>query len=250
MPERLSPDVREFLWNDPFGLDVYPRRNNPPSPTRDGRSVALILLKRYLADLTFNRPGACEEDDPIRFQIPESHIHVEWPAPEVELKLPAIALLAQAPGSYESRGMTTYVDESTHDVFAPKTVVNIMGEYVEQFVLEIWSETKAHRRSMLVGIEQALSPFQQMAGLRFVMKDYFGQFACLSLQSREIVDDEDAVRIRRRARMVIELRFNVVSLVNVETLTPETTVGVDAWDNGEAVEEDAEPSGTNCPDDC
>lgn len=248
----FSKEVRAVLWNDPFGENVFPKRDRQPPLAEDGRTVALRTLKRYLADLSFYRPGGFdkvtgEKLPPIKFKIPPVDIHVEWPDDESELNMPAIALLAQAPADYDSVGLASHVDETTRDVFAPKTVVNIMGEYVEQFVLEIWSETKAHRRSLLIGIEQALSPFEQMSGLRFRMPDYYGQLVCFALKTRELVDDEDAVRVRRRARMVIDMRFNSVSLANVEPLEPLLSATVDADDDGNAVPlEDEVPGPPKC----
>ncbi len=175
MPEKLSKEVRDVLWMDPFGT-VYPPRPNPPPLVEDGRTVALKTLRRYFEDLTFYRPGgrhpaSKERLPPIAFKIPHRDIYVEWPDDETELRLPAIALLAQQAADYDTIGMTTYVDESSQDVYSPGTVLNVMGEYVENFVIDIWADTKPHRRSMLIGLEQALSPFEQMAGLRFIMPD-------------------------------------------------------------------------------
>ena len=246
----FSKEVRDVLWQDPFGENVFPRRARPPFPAEDGRTVALRTLRRYLADLTFYRAGgkddAGERLPPIPFQIPAENIHLEWPDNEAALQLPAIALLAQGPGEYDSIGVMTNVDEESQDQIAPGTVVNLLSELQENFVLEIWSATKQHRRALRAGIEQALSPFEQMAGLRFRMPDYYNQLACFALQSCEIVDDEEAVRIRRRARMVIELRYNVCALVNVSPMQPQMTALVDADDDGSPIEPDEEAPPSNC----
>ena len=114
--------------------------------------------------------------------------------------------------------MTNNVDEGTENTFAPNTVVIWQGEYIENFVLEIWAKTKQERRSMLAGIEKYMSPLQQMAGIRFRMPDYYDQLCCFSLQSREIVDDEAAQFARRKARLVIELRYNL-SLIHISEPT-------------------------------
>jgi hypothetical protein len=229
---KFRPEVRALLAQDPFGEDVFPRRENLLPLSKDGRTVALETLRMYLADLTFRRPGGRDKQSkatlpPIEFKIPESRIYVEWPDDEVELELPAIALLGEAQADYDSIGLTNYVDESSYGKYSPGTVVTWMGEYVENFALEIWAETRQQRRAMLVGIEQALSPFQQMAGLRFRMPDYYDQLCCFALQSRQIMDDEDAAQVRRKAKMVIELRYNCVAAVNVEPMTPTVAIEVD-----------------------
>lgn len=249
MPEKLSKEVLKVLWNQPFGT-VYPPRPNPPPLVEDGRTVALRTLKRYFEDLVFYRPGGRDPKSgerlaPIPFSIPARDIHVEWPDDEVELRLPAIALLSQEAANYDAIGLTNYIDEKTRDEFAPGTVVMLMGEYVENIVVEVWANTKAQRRSMLVGIEQALSPLEQMAGLRFVMPDYYGQLVCFSLQSREVVDDEEGVLARRKARMVVQMTFNCAALVNVQPLIPVVTTQVDVDEDTlvEVVLDEDEPGG-------
>lgn len=249
---KFSPETKAVLWTDPFGLDVFPARDNQPPPTVDGRTVALQSLRRFLADLTFYRPGTRDPNTlllgpPIPFQIPLTSIYVEWPDDEIDLKLPAIALLAITDADLEAVGLANVVDEDTLNVFAPNTIVLITGEYNENFALEIWADTKAHRRAMVVGIEQALSPFAQMAGLRFVMPDYYGQLCVFELQKRQYVDDEEAVRIRRRARLTVQLRYQSCALVNVNPMNPIATMVVDA-DEGTGEEVDLTDDSPTSPD--
>ncbi len=243
---KFSKEVRAVLWGDPFG-EVYPRREPPPPPIYDGRTAALRILKKYFSELTFYRAGGKDEvgetKPPIAYQVPWRDIHVEWPDDEDELHLPALAFLAQGPGEYDAIGMTGFVEEDTKDVYSPGTVLTWLNEYVEKFVVEIWAETKAQRRSMIAGIEQALSPLQQMSGIRFRMPDYYEQLVCFSLETREIVDDEQATFLRRRARLVVQMRFNVVALVNCVDMTPVSTLRVDVDEdtNVALTVEDVEP---------
>ncbi len=250
---KFSKEVRDVLWGDPFG-EVYPKREPPRSPVYDGRTAALRILKLYFQELTFYRPGGRdartgEQNAPIAFQVPERDIHVEWPDDEEDLKLPALALLAQAPADYDAIGMTNYVQEETRDKYSPGTVLIWMSEAVEKFVVEVWAETKQQRRSIKAGLEQALSPLQQMAGLRFRMPDYYDQLVCFALETSEIVDDEQATFLRRKARLVIEMRFNVVALVNVSELDPRMVATVDADDDtGVAVNLDDEEGAPGAPE--
>ncbi len=153
---KFSKEVRDVLWGDPFG-EVYPKREPPRSPVYDGRTAALRILKLYFQELTFYRPGGRdartgEQNAPIAFQVPERDIHVEWPDDEEDLKLPALALLAQAPADYDAIGMTNYVQEETRDKYSPGTVLIWMSEAVEKFVVEVWAETKQQRRSIKAGM--------------------------------------------------------------------------------------------------
>jgi hypothetical protein len=236
---KFSQAIRDVLWGNQFG-EVFPKRDDPPPATYDGRTAALKILKAYFRELTFYRPGGRDasgaQKAPIPFQIPDRDIHIEWPDDEADLHLPSLAFLSQGIADYDSIGLVSYVEENTVDHYAPGTVLIWMSEYVEKFSVEIWAETKAQRRSMLVGLEQALSPLEQMAGLRFHMPDYYEQLVCFELMTREVVDDDQAGFVRRKARMVIEMRFNVVSLVNIQDLRPSLSLTVDADDaTGEPV---------------
>lgn len=232
---KFSKAIRDVLWGDPFN-EVYPKREPPPPPVYDGRTAAMRILKQYFSELTFFRPGGKNElgieQPPIDFKIPKRDIHVEWPDDEAELHLPALALLANQAADYDSIGMTNYVQENTRDKYAPNTVLIWMSEYIEDFPVEVWAETKQQRRSILAGLEQALSPLQQMAGIRFRMPDYYDQLVVFETLSREIFDDDQATFLRRRARIMLKVRFNVVALVNVQPLVPSTETLVDVEADG------------------
>lgn len=224
-------NVLDLLFGDPFGR-VYPPKENPRVLSVDGRTVALRILKRYLRELTFYLPGgrdpntgkACA-DVPFRFR--EDDIHVEWPDNEEDLRFPSIVFLSTGAAKYDAIGLTTYVEEKTRDVYAPGTVLQWMSEFTENFVIEIWATKRAERRSVLAGIEAAVTPTEQMYGLRFRMPDYFNELVCFTAMGREIFDEPDAVRGRRRARINMEMRFNQVRLVNYAELAVITQVQTD-----------------------
>ncbi len=63
------------------------------------------------------------------------------------------------------------------------------------------------------------------------------------------MDDEQATFLRRKARLVIEMRFNVVALVNVSELDPRMVATVDADDDtGVAVNLDDEEGAPGAPE--
>lgn len=238
---KLTKRIRDLLWGQPFG-DVYPRRDAPPPPVYDGRTAALGILREYFSQLVFYRPGGRDElgqtKDPIPFQIPKRDIHVEWPDNEDELRAPSLAFLSIGPADYEAIGMTSYIDENWKE---PGYLLTWQSEYVETFSIDVWCETKAQRRSVILGLEQSLSPLEYMAGIRFVMPDYYGQLVCFSLQNREIIDDEQATVLRRKARLLVEMRFNVCALYPVNPLEPVVDIQVDAdEDTGDEIVTEAE----------
>lgn len=234
MPNKsqFSKFIQDHLVGDPWG-GVYPPKANPPPLPLDGRTVALRILRRYLSELEFLRPGAAPvngapEGPPVAFHVCEEHILVGWPAAEVEAAFPSIAMLG-GPADYLAIGLGNYIDEDTIDKYQRGTAVQWQSEYSEKVTLEIWADSLPELRGILSGVETALTPTEVMYGIRFRMPEYFGQLVTFSLQSRENVDDADAARGRRRARLVVEMRFNVVALVNVLglELTMKTDVDID-----------------------
>ena len=225
----FSKRIRDLLWGEPFG-DVYPTREPPPPPVYDGRTAALGILREYITELTFYRPGGKDQLGnplpPIAFQIPRRDIYVEWPDNEADLRAPSLAFLSIGPADYASIGMTSYVDENWQKEH-PGELLTWMSEYQETFSIDIWCETKQQRRAVILGLEQSLSPLEYMAGLRFVMPDYYGQLVCFALQSREIIEEDSNTLLRRKARLLVQMYFNVVAAYPVNPMEPVVDVEVD-----------------------
>lgn len=223
----LSDKVKAFFVGNPFG-EVYPPRPAPPPLPNDGRTIAMRLLFDYISELTFYRSGDTG-GDPIPFQIGRDTMQIEAPGAVGVAPMPSIGILP-GDGVYAAIGLTAYWEESTRDQFSRGTVLQWQSEYTETFQLEVLCSTKAERRAIISGLEAALVPTEQWYALRFVMKDYFNQLAAFALQSRSL-DDTDAVRGRRRVKFKIELRHNVVALVNYNEFFPQT--GIVVFDNGQ-----------------
>lgn len=246
IPKDLSPEMRKLLFGTPWG-ETFPSRPNPPPLAVDGRTVALRILRRYLSELTFFRAGDKNPDgsrgSPIPFKIVEKDIQIGWPDYEKTENFPSVVLLHGA-GEYNTIGLSGYVEEDTRDKYGIGTVVQWMSEYQEDVILEIWANKRAEMRSILAGIEVSLSPTEQMYGLRFTMPDYFGEFVCFTLGTRQEFDDADSAKNRRHARLTIEMRFTVVALVNYVLARGElhTTVDVDPDYNTPVTDEELGPS--------
>jgi hypothetical protein len=241
---KLSKAIRDLFIQQPFG-EVWPPRAEPPPQTVDGRTVALRIMKKYIGELTFFRPGGKDQNGvagpPVAFKVLPENIHIEWPDDPVEMVFPSIVFLSQGPAQYAAIGLTTNLDEDSVNKFAPGTVVQIQSEFTETFAIEIWADTKPQRRSLLAGLETSLTPTETMYGIRFRMPDYYDQLVCFSLGSRMLTDDEFATKNRRKAQLMIEMRFNTVALVNVNTIDPSVKVSVDVdLDSGEPVTLDDE----------
>lgn len=224
---RIPSRVRSLLIGKPFG-EVFPPRAAPKSLPVDGRTAALRVLRDYVTDLTFyreNREG--ESKTPLGFQILHRNFHIEDPDENTKLVTPSIRIKPGA-ATYQSIGLGSYVMESTRNVFAPGTVLQWQSEYNERIMLEIIASKKAERRAILSGLETALTPTEQMAGIRFVMPDYYDVSVCYTLNGRPSgVDDSEATHNRRKVQLEIEMRFTIVALVNTVDFTPTVKVNVD-----------------------
>lgn len=232
-----SKEVEDALFGDPFaGL-----ASGKPVPY-DGRTAALSILRKYLSEITFYRQGGKDSvgtrEPPIAFQVPLRDIHVEWPEDEAEMNLPAIALLAQSPANYQTPGLVTNVIEDSRDKYGDNTVLNVEAAVDEIFLIELWCKTKQERRGLKKGIEEIMSPLQQMSGLRFVMPDYYDRLATFVVQSYEVVDDEMATYARRKGKFLVQLTYLQVVLVEVPPMLPVTEVNVS--DSGDSAASDDE----------
>jgi hypothetical protein len=233
----LGPSLTKLIKGRLYGR-VWPARPSPQGPSVDGRTVALRTLAKYVAALTFWRPGAAlpggGSGPAIPFKIPTEHFFIEMPDNTRNMPFPCIAIVHDT-AKYDVIGLTSYVEEDSAGVWAPNTVVQWQGEYVENIQLELWCNHKAERRALLAGIETALSPTEQMSGVRFHMPDYYDQLVCFTLNDRRLIDEPDSLRNRRRATLGIEMRFNVVALVNTVPMRPTVVVEVDDGSDGNPV---------------
>src|SRR6266850_962189 len=222
----LPSDLAKLLQGTPFG-EKFPPQPNPPVPSRDGRTVALELLGEYVSSLRFFRPGA-RGFPPIPFSVAPEHFHVDWPESTATLRTAECAC-AVLPGkvTYETIGLTNYVLEETRDAYQRGTVAMWMGCHAESLQLEFWCATAPHARSIKAGFEVAMSPVEQMAGIRFAMPRYFGQLVTFSLDGCQIQSDEMSGRGRRRVRFDVSMRYNTTQLVNSVTLVPQVQVETD-----------------------
>jgi hypothetical protein len=214
------PTAHDLLTGDPFGL-ITPPRPELPLAAVDGRTIALKILRQYISELHFSRP---DRGRPIKYQIPLENIHLEQPAQQ-DLAFPSI-VFRPGNGQYDLIGMGAYINESTLDRYAPGTAVQDQSEWIETITLECWAETGAQRASIVAGLEQALVPIEQYYGLRFRMPDYFDQMVVFALNAGSRPDDAEAAKNRRWAVLQVEMRFNVVALVNVQTMKPVLTAEV------------------------
>jgi len=226
-PANLPKKLLDILFGDPWGR-VFPRRPPVPAATQqvDGRTVALRILRDYVCALVFYLP--MEEGCPPKpFQLLPENFHLEWQRGLADnMKFPS-CVIEGSRAEYDSIGLVSYIEESTRDVYAPNTVLQWQAEYIETINLELWASEEPALRSMLAGIETAISPTEQMSGLRFRMPDYFDELVCFTLNRRENYGESDASKGRRRAQVELEMRFNIVALIDTVQLQVQVSVETD-----------------------
>jgi hypothetical protein len=217
---KVSPEID--IQGNPFG-EVFPPRPKPPTLSVQPRKTALRLLLKYISTLSFHKPGT-ENTAPIEFQIPLSNMYTSQPDNEQAMEFPAIVVKPTQMGTYAFVGLSSYIAEASRDLFEVGKVLQVQCEFTEVFQLEVWAPSDALRSAILAGIETSLVPTEALYGLRLIMHDYFDQTVCFTLFRSMSPDNSDTVRNRRTAQIEIEMRFNIVNLVNYLTLQPSVDV--------------------------
>jgi hypothetical protein len=220
----MAEDPGFTFVGETFG-NVFPPRPPVALPTIEARTAALRAFANYLATLRFMRPGFKGSPFPEEFRVKREDIHVEQPDGVVDLRFPSIAFLGGR-GTYDwFRLGGPYLFDETYNCFGPGTVLAWAGDYVEDFTIECWASKKPERRAMIAGIEAAMLRSESSTATRFELTEFFGVVASYDLSQRELNEDE-AVRNRRRAMLYVNLRVPVVELVNAVTLKPYVRVVV------------------------
>lgn len=239
--------VEALVRGTPWG--AFAGRPNPLPGAVDGRTACLRVLRRFIAELTFRRPG--DKDPvtgrlgaPIAFQIPAKDILIGWPDNVEDLRFPSIVMLAGGEATYDPLGFTTYIEEASEGIYGVGTVLHGMAEIQETLVLDVWGSKKPELRALLSGLETVFSPSQDMATLRFRVPDYFNELVAFTLKGRELFEEPDAALNRRHFRLTFDMRFNLVRLVTTGPITIQATVAVDAdpLTGGELTLDPNEPS--------
>jgi hypothetical protein len=219
----FTDSLRAALDGTPFNQKFPPA---PPqkNPDVDGRTHALRVLRKYIEQIVFRIPDPPTQDEPRKkpreFQFEESRILLEWPDNPENLLFPRIEF-NPGEGQYLPFGLTPAVFEETRDVIKPGTVLTCANEYVENLQLQVHATRRQHRRAFVAGLEAMLSaPLEEVSGLRFKMPEYYGETVSFQLLGRSNRDDEDSAKNRRRADLTLEMRFNIVRLVNTVELVP------------------------------
>lgn len=222
----FSAALARILRGTPFGA-VFPPRPPPPNPSVDGRTHALRALRTYLREVTFQLPDPPHGTKSFRIEHSptQPRIHIGRPDWAQELLLPSIVFTA-GEQEYLPIGLTPQTFEDSRDRYGAGTVLTCSYEYQEKVGVEVWASTKAQQRALLAGVEAALQPVEEFAGIRLVLPDFYAETARFTPLSRTNVDDDDAGRRRRRTDLVFEMNFNLVRLVRYVEVRPQATADV------------------------
>jgi len=210
---------------------VFPPGNGPILPDLGAREVGLERLRDWIAGLEFRRTMAPGQD-PQRWRLPAERIHIHWPDDPEEAKMPAVAFL---PGDtlHDSFGLgpASLIEESV-DVYAPGMALVLLADYVERITIEVWAAHAAARRSVVAGIQTSMLLGDASSVLRLALPGYFDQVATYALvDGPGYFEETDAVRGRRRAQVLIEMRVPELVLVDVRRLQMVLDLGGVAAEN-------------------
>jgi hypothetical protein len=215
---------RPILQGSPWGR-IYPRRESPRRAIQpvDGRTWGLRALRDYLCALEFYCPGPDNTVTP--FRIRPENFWLEQPENlPGGMKFPSVSIQGSR-GDYQAVGFVTFLQEETRDRFAPGTVVQWQSEYAERINVEVWASEEPELRALLAGLETAMNPVEELAGVRLFLDQYYGQPCHFLLTRRENYSDADAAKGRRHAQLEMTMTANVVRLVRYAPFRPQVSVG-------------------------
>jgi hypothetical protein len=215
-PPIVGPTAKSLLVGNPFGT-VEPPRPEIPFRSRTARKHSLRLLRQYISELTFWRPGG-QGRPPISFKIERKNFHISPPQNFAPVVFPSTGILPGI-GDYQATGLGTYYIPESADVYLPGTVLQLSADYNEKFSIELWCTEDAERDAIKAGMEDALNPSEDCAGIRFRMPDYYNQTCCFVFESSQDVDDYSGQN-RYKALIGMSFYVDVVRLVNKETFEP------------------------------
>lgn len=219
-------DPSSLLTGVPFGT-VWPPKPPPRGlPDKDAREHALKQFKLFVSLLVFNRPGNINEP-PIPFKVPEDSIHIYQPDDVKTAELAGIGILPGR-GVHQEYGLgPAVVLEDTVDVFGQGTVLVRESEYTEVFTIEIVAAKHAERTAIAAGLKEVLRYADDSYAIRLRLPGYYNQVASFSLNESMPIDDDHAVRNRRRAHLYVELTVPEVFLVWYRLLQPRIDLEVE-----------------------
>lgn len=219
-------DPTGLLTGIPFGK-VYPPEPPPAGlPDKDAREHALERFADFISLLVFQRTGSIG-GKPISFRVPRESVHIFQPDDVKDLTFPCIGILPGR-GVHESYGLGPPVMlDDTVDLFGKGTVLVRQSDYTETIVVEVIGAKHAERRAIVAGLKEALRAVDDSYATRMILPDYFDQVAEFSLNDSQYIDDDHAVRNRRRAHLFVDLVVPEVFLVRYREFRPEVAVEVE-----------------------
>lgn len=220
----MPTTTRERVFGDVADNVLTGVPSIPPNDV-EGRTAALNALFDYLCSLVFYRSGGVGKP-PHAFQLDRTECYVEWPENVEELKFPAVGVQS-GDGQTMPIGLSPVIDDDSIDVYGKGTALWRLWDYHEPCALEVWATSRAERRALIAGIQQAFSPSMDVSNLRLTLPTYFNTLACYTLISVQRVDDQ-APKNRRLAVIRFDLQYEVVRHARYLPLDP--TVYMDVSD--------------------
>ena len=246
-PKVLPPEIEAAM---PLPLEgaVFPPRANPlPGPT-DARTCALEALQAYLSAIPIQRLGGMDavgkREEPSTYSIPLKNMLIGWPDFEERLTFPSIVMLSGGKTNNDYP-LTPYTIEETYDQFCKGTVLQVLYEYNEPIILEIWATKKPELRGIMRAIEAACMPEEGAGSVYMTTKHYFERTARFMFKESQLQENANSAIGRRVGQIFLDMSINVVRLVNANTMIPVTQVIVDVNVETDQVVTDADVDGIN-----
>lgn len=186
--------------------------------TTDVHTALTRGLADYLKSLRF-------DDIPTPSQLTKfKEVYEDWADPDdPKAKFPSVAVYTQEPGVYEDDDFT-----STPIELDDGYVIQMCNEFTQVICVDILTEQKPQRMSIVQLLEDAFEPVEWMSGFRLMLPHYFGIHATYLKVALDYMDSEaNAQKHWRTAQFQLEARVSQIKFLGqVPRFQPKVRVEV------------------------
>lgn len=172
--------------------------------TTDAHTALTRGLADYLRSLEFDLTGTSSQLAKLK------EVYEDFADPEDKgAKFPSAAVYTQEPGTYEDDDFTS----SPHEL-EDGYVIQICQEFTQIVCVDILTDQKPQRSTLVMLLEDAFEPVDWMSGFRLKLPHYFGVHATFLKVALDYMDSEaNAQKHWRMAQFQLEARVTQIKFL-------------------------------------
>ena len=169
----------------------------------DARTGLARGLAEYLTQQSLIAQGGRE----VRFK----QVFANWASPNDKSQYPSAAIYSQERGTYDWHALTPTTAKRFQLPAPPgqkPPALVKLAEFVQNFILDVWTNDSAMRANTCALLESALNPVDWMFGLRLNLPFYFNERGEYQMTDMQYLDDDESVT-RGYRRVLYWIRASV-----------------------------------------